>query len=439
MDGSNDVPGIGVSGVGTAHPVYRPPIPQQGFASLGIILLIAPDERIPLSLARGPGVGAGHVMPKLPGGQLFVMSSRFLLHVAELSRMPMGNSLGDLGKMLAKTAAREALAYLDRGDVQAAYEEADRAVQRGLGSMERRHLAKVYYAHGKFLTSKGRFDKATADFAKADNYSDHDMTFQLRHRTAKQALKQSFCRGISQNIDPILDVSYIRRSDVVSFCDDMNGKRNVPLSDLPQAAVLHYVREAGYLYPPPVGLREGAHLDEFHALGTYRWQGDEKSSDQFSRWIRRLKAGDEIVSKHLGRLLSDWIWSETDCVKDTDFLVTVPGDPQREAQRGFNPPHMLMEAIRDRLGIPLLLGVLEREESSHARDSTSYQDIQRFFSLGEAAQRIEGRSVVLVDDVATRGYTLRACSEHLRDAGAQRVVCVVLAQSVSTQVEKRKT
>lgn len=348
----------------------------------------------------------------------------------------MGNSLGDLGKMLAKTAARDALDYLDRGNVQAAYEAADRAVQRGLASMERRHLAKVYYAHGKFLTSEGHFDKATADFAKADNYSDHDRTFRLRHRTAKQALKQLFCRVISQNIEPIRDVNSIRRLDVVSFCADMNGKRNVPLSDLPRAAVLHYVRKAGYLYPPPVGLREEAHLDEFHALGTYRWQGDEKSGDQFSRWIRRLKDGDEVASKHLGRLLGDWIWSETDCVKDTDFLVAVPGDPQREAQRGFNPPHMLMEAIQDCLGIPLLLSVLEREESSRARDSTSYQDIRRVFRLGKATQRIEGQSVVLVDDVATRGYTLRACSEHLRDAGARRVVCVVLAQSVTTRRER---
>ena len=215
----------------------------------------------------------------------------------------------------------------------------------------------------------------------------------------------------------------------------MNGKRNVTLSDLPRAAVLHYVRKAGYLYPPPVGLREEAHLDEFFALGTYRWQGDENSGDQFTRWVRRLKDGDRIVSKHLGRLLGDWIWSETDCVKDTDFLATVPGEPQREAQRGFNPPDVLGGAVQDCLGVPLLLSVLERDESSRARE-LAYQDILTSFSLGNTVQQIEGRSVLLLDDVATRGYTLRACSEHLRDAGAKRVVCVVLAQAVSTRCER---
>ena len=347
----------------------------------------------------------------------------------------MGNSLSDLGKMLAIATASNALNSLVSGDVQAAYEAADRALQLRPGSRERRHLGEVFYAHGKLLTSEGRFEKATVDFAKAVDCSDHNLTFRLRHRTAVQALKQSSSRVISRDIDPITDMDQIRRLDVVSFCEDMKGKRNVLLSDLPRAAVLHYVRKAGYLHPPLARLPEEAHLDEFHAPGAYRWQGDEKSGDQFSRWIRRLKDGDEIASKHLGRLLGDWIWLETDCVKDTDFLVTVPGDPQREAQRGFNPPRILTEAIQGCLGIPLLLNVLERKESPRARDST-YQDVRSFFSLGKAAQQLEGRSVVLVDDVATRGYTLRACSEHLRAAGVQRVVCVALAQAVTTRRER---
>ena len=348
----------------------------------------------------------------------------------------MGNSLSDLGKLLAATNASGALNSLARGDIRTAYKQAVRALQLQLSEEDRRQLGKVFYAHGKLLTSEGQFRKATADFAKAVDCSDHNNeTFRLRHRTAVRALKQLFCRVISQGSEPIADGNLIRRFDVVSFCTDMCAKHNASLSDLPQAAILHYVRQAGYLYPPPVRLPEEAHLDEFHALGTYRWQGDEKSGDQFTRWVRRLKDGDETVSKHLGRLLGDWIWSETDCVKDTDFLVTVPGGPQREAQRGFNPPDILAKAVQDCLGVPLLLSILERDESSRAR-GLAYQDVRRCFSLGKAAQQIKGRSVLLLDDVAARGYTLRACSEHLCNAGAKRVVCVVLAQVVSTRREQ---
>ena len=356
----------------------------------------------------------------------------------KLARMAMGNSLGDLGKMLAATAVTDALNALARKDVQAAYEAAIRALQRRLRKEEQRQLGDVFYAHGKLLTSEGRFDKATADFAKAVEYSENNETFCLRHQTALRALKESFRQVNFRDSESSAEASQSRRRlDVISFCDDMCGKRNVSLSDLPRAAILDYVRKAGYLYPPQVRLPEAAQIDDFHALGTYRWQGDEKSGDQFTFWVRELKKGNKIVSKHLGRLLGDWIWSETDCMKDTDFLVTVPGEPQREAQRGFNPPRMLAEAVQDYVGVPLVLGVLEREESSRARE-LAYQDVRRCFDLGKTARRIEGRSVVLVDDVATRGYTLRACSEHLHDAGAQRVVCVVLAQSVTTLREQRE-
>ena len=350
----------------------------------------------------------------------------------------MGNSLRDLGTMLAATNARSALKSLVGGDVQAAYKQAVRALELRLKVEDRRQLGKVFYAHGKLLASEGQFGKATADFAKAVDCSSHIETFRRRHRTAVHALKQSSIRVISQSGAPITDGDLIRRYDVVSFCSAMRANPNVSLSNLPAAAVLNYVRKAGYLYPPQTRLPDEDHLDEFHALGTYRWQGDEKSGDQFTRWVRRMKGGERVVSEHLGRLLAEWIWSETDCVKDTDFLVTVPGGPQREAQRGFNPPDVLAKAVQDCLGIPLLQRVLEREESSHARE-LSYQDVRRSFSLGTTAQQIKGGSVLLLDDVGTRGYTLRACSEYLQDAGAQRVVCVVLAQAVTTHRERLST
>ena len=359
-----------------------------------------------------------------------------LFQRAKLVRMAMGHSLRDIGKMLATTAASDALMDLSRGNVQVAYKAAVQALQLPLREEERRQLGKVFYANGKLLTSEGRFDRATEDFAKAVYYNNQNETFRRRHQAAVRALEQSSFRLISQDSEGFADANQIRRRlDVVSFCYDMCTKRNVSLSNLPPAAVLHYVRKARYLYPPRVNLPKAAQIDEFLALGTYRWQGDEKSGDQFSRWVRRLKDGNIIVSKHLGRLLADWLWSETDCLKNTDFLVTVPGEPQREARRGFNPPEALAKVVQGCLGVPLLLDVLSRNESSRARELT-YQDVRRCFSLGKTAKQIEGQSVVLVDDVATRGYTLQACAEHLRDAGAQSVVCVVLAQSVTTHREQ---
>ena len=49
-----------------------------------------------------------------------------------------------------------------------------------------------------------------------------------------------------------------------------------------------------------------------------------------------------------------------------------------------------------------------------------------FAGVGE---RVEGRRVLLVDDVATTGATLDACGEALLAAGARSVRCVVWARA----------
>lgn len=344
----------------------------------------------------------------------------------------MGIALNELGGLVAANCVRGALSALAAGDVESAYTKAVRASPMRLSYEDRRRIGEVFYAHGKLLTSEGQLNKAAGDFAKAVACSERNETYRLRNRTAQQAVR----RVASEGSTPIAGANLRREFDVVSFRNDMRGKRSVPLSNLPQAAVLHYARTAGYIYPPPVPLPEQAHLDEFHALGTYRWQGDEKSSDKFTGWVRRLKDGNKTVANHLGRLLADWIWSETDCLKDIDFLVTVPGVPRREAQRGFNPPDELAVAVQDCLGVPLLLRVLNRRESSRARE-LNYREVQAGFSLGKTVQQISGRSVLLLDDVATRGYTLRACSELLRETGVIHVVCLALAQAVSTRRERQ--
>jgi predicted amidophosphoribosyltransferase len=44
-------------------------------------------------------------------------------------------------------------------------------------------------------------------------------------------------------------------------------------------------------------------------------------------------------------------------------------------------------------------------------------------------ERVEGRGIVLVDDVVTTGATLDACARALVDAGAASVGCVTFARA----------
>jgi predicted amidophosphoribosyltransferase len=43
---------------------------------------------------------------------------------------------------------------------------------------------------------------------------------------------------------------------------------------------------------------------------------------------------------------------------------------------------------------------------------------------------VDGKNVLVVDDVATSGATLNACARALLDAGAAKVYCFTLARAV---------
>ena len=337
----------------------------------------------------------------------------------------MGNGLGDLPTILSAASATNAIRALARGDVEAAYKTAVNADARRLKKSDRKQLGCVFYAHGKLLTSNGDVQSASRDFRRAVGYDGDNETFRLRNRWTTHALRESRQTEVE------------RRLLIMKFCQEMTVRQNVPLSNLPRAAFLHVAQRAQSICPPIVPLPEAIHLDRFDALGTYRWQGDAKSGDLFTRWVRDLKAGKNATAIHLGRLLADWVWSGTDALADIDYVVPVPGEPQRQRDRGFNAPGILAEAIQDTLGVPILTNALVRNRSLRSRDAGSYAEVRECFGPGRSACKVDQRSVLLLDDVATRGYTLRACSQVLRTSGARRVVCVVLAQSISTLRESR--
>lgn len=349
----------------------------------------------------------------------------------------LGNrGLGNVGAVLAGTLAKEALRHLSDGDVAAAQSQASRALKADPKGDFRKRLGKVFYAHGKLLTSEGKIQMAVRDFETAVDCEDRNELFRHRLRVARKAIECSRQWGGAPTGATTANTEVPRKERVIQFCHDMKAARNVSIENLPQQAVLHFVNEAGYIHRPLAQLPAAMYVDEFHALGTYRWRGDVKARDTFSRWIRRMKDGERTVARHLGGLLADWTCSMADCAANADFLVAVPGAPQRENERGFNPPEELAKELEGILGIPFLSKILSRDNAPRSRE-TPYQVLRRSYKPGKNADRVKDSCVLLVDDVATQGHTLRACSELLRDAGAMRVICVVLAQAVTTLREQR--
>ena len=114
-----------------------------------------------------------------------------------------------------------------------------------------------------------------------------------------------------------------------------------------------------------------------------------------------------------------------------DLVVPVPPSNRR---RGYNLPTLLAQPLCEGLGLPLVTGLLQRRRGSQPQAGLGYADRMvnaagAFYTVPEASEWVEGKSLLLVDDVITTGATVAACTHALLAAGAESVFAVALCVS----------
>jgi ComF family protein len=112
------------------------------------------------------------------------------------------------------------------------------------------------------------------------------------------------------------------------------------------------------------------------------------------------------------------------------WAVAVPLHSSRLRQRGFNQSELLARELRQRLTLTKPPGELVRTRATppqvgHDRHWRLENVRDAFAWRGES---LAGRSILLIDDVATTGATLEACAAALRSAGSGPVMGVSVAR-----------
>jgi ComF family protein len=146
--------------------------------------------------------------------------------------------------------------------------------------------------------------------------------------------------------------------------------------------------------------------------------------------IRRLKYQRDIS---LGIVFTDYLY---DVVAgngwQVDGIVPVPLGLARLQERGYNQAVLIARPLSLRIGTPCLIDGLIRVRDTRSQVGLSF--IQRQKNVEDAFEGVEnkisGRRVLLVDDVATSSATMNACAGALLAAGAQDVLGLTIARAI---------
>ena len=135
--------------------------------------------------------------------------------------------------------------------------------------------------------------------------------------------------------------------------------------------------------------------------------------------------------KPLARVFGDRLALALPREQTFDAVVPLPLHWRKRWRRGFNQAHLLAREIGRRWNVPVRDLMLRTRPTAPQAGLTNAQrrlNMRGAFRVKRGV-RLDGRRILLVDDVFTTGATASACARALKRAGAAHVSLLTLART----------
>lgn len=113
----------------------------------------------------------------------------------------------------------------------------------------------------------------------------------------------------------------------------------------------------------------------------------------------------------------------------SDIIVPVPISLKRKMQRKYNQCELLAEEISKNIEIPcknILVKIVDNPAQHDIESVYKSENVKNAYKVNPDF-KIQGKRILLVDDVCTTGNTLKECAKTLLENGAESVTCLVIA------------
>jgi|SRR5450759_1241434 len=178
-------------------------------------------------------------------------------------------------------------------------------------------------------------------------------------------------------------------------------------------------------------------VDKVFAVGAYYAYG-KYQGNYWCKLIRDQKNASRDLSERIkltqrvGKLMARFLIERTDCVPETDWVVAVPPDPERYAERHNDIPTILGREIETNLAIPFADSALRRVSSTPDLRPLSKEERKKVLSGNielDKVKHLQETNVLVVDDVTTHGTTFIEVAKVLKEAGVSEVFAAALAHT----------
>lgn len=158
------------------------------------------------------------------------------------------------------------------------------------------------------------------------------------------------------------------------------------------------------------------------AFAPYYYEGS------ISFGIRRMKLhGYRELTDGMAKEMYEYF--DDHCDEHIDIVTYVPISPRRERTRGYNQARLLAEKVASRLELPVVPTLKKIVNTDSQRTKPGYKRRGNVFGVFDLIDGVDvdGKAVLLVDDVKTTGATLSECADMLKIYGAKNVYVLTFA------------
>ena len=138
----------------------------------------------------------------------------------------------------------------------------------------------------------------------------------------------------------------------------------------------------------------------------------------------------KAISSCLAQFLADYLVANP---LPGEILVPVPLYPKRLKQRGYNQSSLLAREVSKLTNLPVIESCLIRVKEAQPQARTTNVE-QRRKNVSDAFicrdETVNGKQIILIDDVCTSGATLESCARTLKNRGAISVWGLTLAREI---------